>query len=252
MPEYKSDREIEIMREAGRIVGEVLQLMSENIAPGITTAELDRLAEDHIRSRGAEPTFKGYRMGGNTFPASICSSIDDVVVHGIPSKRKLVEGEIISIDVGTFKGGYCGDGARTFAVGQIDETRRKLMKVTSQALQAGIEKARVGNRLGDISAAIQVTVEQNGFSVVRDMVGHGIGRHMHEEPQVHNFGTPGTGPVLKKGLVLAIEPMVNAGGYKISFKPDGWTTVTADGTPSAHFEHTVAITDNGPDILTLV
>ncbi len=252
MPEYKSEREIEIMREAGRIVAEVLDLIADHIRPGVTTAELDRLAEDHIRSRGATPAFKGYRMGGNSFPASICASVDDVVVHGIPSNRKLVEGEIISIDVGTFKDGYYGDGARTYAVGEIDENKRKLMDVTKQALENGIDQARVGNHLGDISAAVQKTAEQNGFSVVRDMVGHGIGRRMHEDPQVHNFGTPGTGMELKAGLVLAIEPMVNAGGYKISFKPDGWTTVTADGSPSAHFEHTVAITADGPDILTLV
>jgi methionyl aminopeptidase len=251
MPEYKTDREIEIMREAGRIVAEVLNMLGENIDPGVTTAELDLKAEELIRSRGAEPAFKGYRVGGNTFPASICASIDDVVVHGIPSGRKLIEGEIISIDVGTFKDGYHGDGARTYAVGAIDDTKRKLMDVTIMALQAGIKRAVVDNHLGDISAAVQEVVEQNGFSVVRDMVGHGIGRKMHEEPQVHNFGTPGTGPLLKKGLVLAIEPMVNVGGHKINFKPDGWTTVTADGTPSAHFEHTVAVTNNGPDILTL-
>lgn len=252
MPEYKTDREIEVMREAGRIVGEVLDLLGRHIAPGVTTAELDGIAEEYIRSRGAEPAFKGYRVGGNTFPASICTSIEDVVVHGIPSDRKLLEGEIISIDVGTLKDGYYGDGARTFAVGEIDESRQKLLDVTKQALQAGIDKAVSGNRLGDISSAVQQVVEQNGFSVVRDMVGHGIGRRMHEDPQVHNFGVAGTGPVLKKGLVIAIEPMVNIGGYKINFKPDGWTTVTADGSPSAHFEHTVAITDNGPDILTLV
>jgi len=251
MPEYKSDREIEIMREAGRIVAEVLDLIGDHIGPGVTTAELDRLAEDHIRTRGAKPAFKGYRMGGNSFPASICASIDEVVVHGIPSGRKLVAGEIISVDVGTFKDGYYGDGARTYAVGDIDDCRRKLTDVTRKALDNGIEQARAGNRLGDISAAIQKTAEQNGFSVVREMVGHGIGRRMHEDPQVHNFGTPGTGMVLKTGLVLAIEPMINAGGYRISFKPDGWTTVTADGSPSAHFEHTVAITENGPDILTL-
>jgi methionyl aminopeptidase len=251
MPEYKSDREIEIMREAGRIVAEVLDLLEEHIKPGVTTAELDRLAEEHILSRGATPAFKGYRMGGNTYPASICASIDEVVVHGIPSQRKLVEGEIIAIDVGTFKDGYCGDGARTYAVGEINEEKRRLMDVTRQALESGIQQAVVGNHLGDISAAIQKTAEQNGFAVVRDMVGHGIGRRMHEDPQVHNFGEPGTGPLLKAGLVLAIEPMVNAGGYAISFKPDGWTTVTADGSPSAHFEHTVAITRDGPDILTL-
>jgi methionyl aminopeptidase len=250
MFELKSDREIEIMREAGRIVAEVLDLMEQHIAVGVTTAELDAVAEKHIRSRGAEPAFKGYRMGGKAFPASICASIDDVVVHGIPSGRKLVEGEIISIDVGSVYNGYYGDSARTYAVGTIDPTRKKLMDVTIKALDAGIAQARVGNHLGDISAAVQQTVEQNGFSVVRDMVGHGIGRRMHEDPQVHNFGTPGTGPVLKKGLVLAIEPMVNAGSYKIQFKPDGWTTVTADGLPSAHYEHTVAITDDGPYVLT--
>jgi methionyl aminopeptidase len=252
MPDYKTDREIEMMREAGRIVAEVLDLLGEHIVPGVTTADLDTMAEDYIRSRGAEPAFKGYRMGNNTFPASICASIDDVVVHGIPSKRRLVEGEIISIDVGTCKDGYYGDGARTYPVGTVSDVKRKLMDVTRQALEAGIEQAVVGNHLGDISAAVQTVVEQNGFSVVRDMVGHGIGRRMHEDPQVHNFGTPGTGPVLKKGLVLAIEPMVNAGDYRIVFKPDGWTTITADGSPSAHFEHTVAITDDGPDVLTLV
>ncbi len=252
MFELKSDREIEIMREAGLIVAEVLGLMKKHIGPGVTTGELDRLAEEHIRSRGATPAFKGYRVGGRVFPASICASIDDVVVHGIPGDRKLIEGEIISIDVGSCKDGYYGDGAKTFPVGDISEEKKKLLKVTLMALEAGISKARVGNRLGDISAAVQDVAEQNGFSVVRDMVGHGIGRRMHEDPQVHNFGTPGTGPVLKKGLVLAIEPMVNVGGYKINFKPDGWTTVTADGSSSAHFEHSVAITDNGPDILTLV
>ncbi len=233
-------------------MAEVLDLVGRHIAPGVSTQELDRLAEDHIRSRGATPSFKGYRMGGHAFPASICASIDDVVVHGIPSDRRLVDGQIISIDVGTTLDGYCGDGARTFAVGQVDPLKEKLMDVTLAALYAGIDKARVGNRLGDVSAAIQQTVEANGFSVVRDLVGHGIGRRMHEDPQVHNFGSPGTGPILPTGLVLAIEPMVNAGGYNIRFKPDGWTTVTADGSPSAHFEHTVAITDKGPEILTIV
>lgn len=252
MFELKSEREIEIMREAGRIVAEVLDLMEKHIVPGVTTGELDQLAEDHIRSRGATPAFKGYRVGGRVFPASICASIDDVVVHGIPGNRKLIEGEIISVDVGTCKDSYYGDGARTFPVGDICEEKKKLMEVTLVALKAGINEARIGNQLGNLSAAVQEVVEQNGFSVVRDMVGHGIGRRMHEDPQVHNFGTPGTGPTLKKGLVLAIEPMVNAGGYKINFKPDGWTTVTADGSSSAHFEHSVAITDNGPDILTLV
>ncbi|MDD4052398.1 MAG: type I methionyl aminopeptidase [candidate division Zixibacteria bacterium] len=252
MPELKSDREIAVMREAGRLVAEVLELIGRHIAPGVSTKELDTLAEDHIRSRGAIPSFKGYRMGGHAFPASICASIDEVVVHGIPSDRTLVEGQIISIDVGTTLNGYCGDGARTYAVGAIDPLKQKLMDVTLAALQAGIAKACIGKRLGDISAAVQQTVEANGFSVVRDLVGHGIGRRMHEDPQVHNFGVAGTGPLLAKGLVLAIEPMVNAGDYKILFKPDGWTTVTVDGSPSAHFEHTVAITENGPEILTVI
>lgn len=252
MAELKSDREIAVMREAGRLVAEVLDLVGRHIAPGVTTGELDALAEDHIRSRGGTPLFKGYRMGGHTFPASICASIDEVVVHGIPSDRQLVAGQIVSIDVGAKLDGYCGDGARTFAVGTVDPLKRKLMEVTEAALLAGIAQARVGNRLGDISAAVQQTAEANGFSVVRDLVGHGIGRRMHEDPQVHNFGTAGTGPLLAEGLVLAIEPMVNAGGYRIVFKPDGWTTVTADGSPSAHFEHTVAVTDSGPEILTLV
>lgn len=252
MFELKSDREIEIMREAGRIVAEVLDLLGQNISAGMTTGELDKIAEDYIRTQGGEPAFKGYRVGGRAYPASICASIDDVVVHGIPGSRILNEGEIISIDVGVKKNGYYGDGARTYAVGEISDEKKKLMDITLKALKAGIEKARAGNRLGDISAAVQNVVEQNGFSVVRDMVGHGIGRKMHEEPQVHNFGTAGTGPELKKGLVLAIEPMVNIGSYEINIKKDGWTTVTADGSTSAHFEHSVAITANGPDILTLV
>ncbi len=252
MYELKSKREIELMRIAGRIVAEVHELMQKHIAPGITTEELDAIAEDHILSRNAKPAFKGYRVGNNTFPASICASIDDVVVHGIPSKRKLIEGEIISIDVGTYIDGYYGDGAKTFAVGKIDETKKRLMDVTKASLEAGIEMARVGNHLGDIGAAVQKYAESNGFSVVRDMVGHGIGRRMHEDPQVYNFGNAGTGIELKEGLVIAIEPMINVGDYKISFKPDGWTTVTSDGLPSAHFEHTVALTANGPDILTVI
>jgi methionyl aminopeptidase len=249
--ELKSSREIEIMREAGRIVAETLDLLDKEIKPGVRTADLDRMAEEFIRSRGGTPSFKGYRVGNKEFPSSLCISIEDVVVHGIPGERKLQEGEIVSIDCGVFKNGYHGDSARTMPVGEIDETRLKLLRVTQEALQAGIAKACAGNHLGDVSAAIQTTVEQNGFSVVRDMVGHGIGRRMHEEPQVMNFGKPGTGTELKEGLVIAIEPMVNVGGYKINIKSDGWTTVTADGTPSAHFEHTVAVTGNGPDILTL-
>jgi methionyl aminopeptidase len=246
MIQLKSPREIEKMRTAGKIVAEVLDLISENIRPGITTKALDKLAADHFRKNDARSAFLGYQG----FPANICVSIDDEVVHGIPGNRKLTEGQLVSVDVGAFVEGYCGDSARTFAVGGPSEENKKLMEVTQQALFRGIEKCRVGNRLGDLSSAIQRYAEENGFSVVRDLVGHGIGRKMHEEPQVPNYGKPDTGIEFKEGLVLAIEPMINAGRYEIRILPDGWTIVTADGSRSAHFEHTVAITSNGPEILT--
>jgi methionyl aminopeptidase len=247
MISYKSPREIEKMREAGRIVAEVLDLISENIKPGITTRTLDRLASAYFLKRKAKAAFLGYQG----FPANICVSIDDEVVHGIPGERKLVEGQIVSIDVGAILEGYFGDGARSFAVGKIDRESSKLLEVTEKALHKGIDKCRAGRRLGDLSAAIQAYVESQGFSVVRDLVGHGIGRRMHEDPQVPNYGAPGDGIELKEGLVLAIEPMVNMGGHEIRILPDGWTIVTADGANSAHFEHTVAITENGPEILTV-
>ena len=246
MIQLKSPREIEKMRDAGRIVAEVLDLISENIRSGITTRSLDKLAADYFRKNNARSGFLGYQG----FPANICVSIDDEVVHGIPSNRKLVEGQIVSVDVGAIIDGYHGDGARTFAVGEPSEQDKKLLAVTQEALRRGIEQCRVGKRLGDLSATIQEYVESHGFSVVRDLVGHGIGRKMHEEPQVPNYGLPDTGIEFKEGLVLAIEPMINRGRYEIRILPDGWTIVTADGSNSAHFEHTVAITSNGPEILT--
>lgn len=248
MIELKTKEEIERMRVAGEIVARTLDLIGEEIRPGISTAELDEIAERYIRVQGAEPAFLGY----HDYPKSICVSIDDEVVHGIPSKdRKVREGQIVSVDIGSFIDGFNGDSARTYAIGEIDDEARKLLEVTKQALEKGISKARNGNRLGDISYAIQSTAEKAGFSVVRDLVGHGIGRKMHEDPQVPNYGVPGQGVLLKTGMVIAIEPMVNAGGFEVKTRPDKWTVVTADGSLSAHFEHTVAITDNGPRILSL-
>ncbi|SMB88925.1 methionine aminopeptidase, type I [Thermanaeromonas toyohensis ToBE] len=244
----KGRREIELMRRAGRVVAEVLAILEQHIAPGVTTLELNRIAEEALSRRGAIPAFKGYRG----FPASICVAINQEVVHGIPSLKKLAEGDIISIDIGAVIDGYYGDAAATFPVGAIDEEKKRLLKVTREALWQGIKQAVVGNRLSDISHAIQSYVESNGFSVVRDYVGHGIGREMHEDPQVPNFGRPGRGPRLRPGMTLAIEPMVNAGTHEVLTLSDGWTVVTADGKPSAHFEHTVAITEDGPDILTLL
>lgn len=243
----KTRQDIEIMRQAGRVVAQTLDMIGEHIVPGVTTGQLDMLVEDFIRSKGAIPAFKNY----HGFPASACISIDDEVVHGIPGSRKLKEGEIVSVDVGSIVDGFYGDGARTFPVGQISADKKKLLELTQKCLEAGIEQARPGNRLGAISAAVQKVAESNGLGVVRQLVGHGIGRQMHEEPQVPNFGLPTDGPVLKAGMVLAIEPMINAGTYDVKTMPDGWTVVTADGQPSAHFEHTVAITEGEPDILTL-
>ncbi|HEY8450449.1 MAG TPA: type I methionyl aminopeptidase [Bacillota bacterium] len=242
----KSAREIEKMRRAGRVVAEVLERLRAEVRPGITTGELDRIAERLIRARGARPAFKGY----HGFPASICTSINDEVVHGIPGDRTLREGDIISIDVGAVLDGYYGDAAVTLPVGRIPPTARRLLEVTEQALYAGIAAAREDARLTDISHAVQTAVERHGFSVVRDYVGHGIGQQMHEEPQVPNYGPPGLGPVLKRGMTLAIEPMVNVGDYAVETKADRWTVVTRDGSLSAHFEHTIAITAGAAEILT--
>ncbi len=234
------------MREAGKIVAEVLQEMENSIKPGITTAMLDKIAEKLIRSHNAEPAFLGY----HNFPASICTSINNEVVHGIPGLRRLAEGDIISIDVGVRLKGYHGDAAATFAVGEVAPQARRLIDVTRMSLQKAVEAIKAGNRLSDISHAVQAYVEKNSLSVVRNYVGHGIGEDMHEEPQVPNFGQPGRGPVLQEGIVLAIEPMVNAGSWEVKVLDDQWTVVTADGSLSAHFEHTIALGNNGPEILT--
>lgn len=235
------------MRQAGRITALALQELSKKIRPGITTAELNRYAEEFLEKAGAKPAFLGY----HGFPASICASVNNEVVHGIPGLRRLENGDIISIDMGAIYRGYYGDAAATFPVGEISEEAKRLLEVTEKALYEGISKAVAGNRVGDISAAVQSYVERHGFHVVRDYVGHGIGRNMHEEPQVPNFGKPGVGPRLQPGMVLAIEPMVNVGTHEVVVMPDGWTVVTKDGSLSAHFEHTVLITEGEPEILTL-
>lgn len=235
------------MRRAGQVVSQTLDMVSEVIKPGMTTAELDCLIEAFIISKGAIPGFKNYQG----FPASACISINDEVVHGIPGKKVIKEGDLVSVDVGSIVDDYYGDSARTFAVGKVSPEKKRLMEITYKSLMAGIDKARKGNKLGQISAAVQKVAEDAGFGVVRQLVGHGIGRRMHEEPQVPNFGSPHEGPVLEVGTVLAIEPMINMGTYNVKTLPDGWTVVTADGLPSAHFEHTVAVTENGPDILSL-
>lgn len=243
----KNDIEIECMRRAGRIVGETLAKLEEVIKPGITTAEIDKLAEELIMSKGAKPSFKGY----HGFPASVCASINEEVVHGIPANRVLQDGDIISIDCGAILEGYQGDAARTIPVGVISKEAENLIKVTKESFFKGVENAIVGNKLTDISYAIQTYVEGFGYSVVRDFVGHGIGKDLHEDPEVPNFGRPGRGPKLTHGMVLAIEPMVNIGKYYVKVKSNGWTVVTADGSLSAHYENTVAILKNGPEILTL-
>lgn len=247
----RSQREVELIKESSKIVAEVLALVGSRIKAGVFTKELDEIAERYIRSRGATPAFKGYGFDKkNLFPASLCVSVDDVVVHGIPNGHVLEEGQIVSIDVGVRKNGYFGDGAKTFAVGRIDEEKRRLLRVTEESLYKGIEKAVAGNHVHDVSFAVQKFVEANGFSVVRDLVGHGVGKNLHEEPAIPNYGDPGTGVKLKEGMVLAIEPMVNAGTYKVEVDSDGWTVRTADGKPSAHFEHTVVVRKGEPEILT--
>jgi methionyl aminopeptidase len=243
----RSAAELERMREAGRLVGEVLTELSAMIAPGITTADLDRAAEQRIVAAGAVPAFKGY----HGYPATICSSINEEVIHGIPSGRRILqEGDVVSIDVGASLDGYYGDSAMTLPVGPVSEEAATLLRVTEEALYKAIERARPGGRISDIGHAVQQHVEAFGFSVVREFVGHGIGQRMHEEPQVPNYGEPGRGPRLAEGMVLAIEPMVNAGKPAVKVLADGWTAVTRDGCLSAHFEHTVAVTAGEPWILT--
>ncbi|MDD2496594.1 MAG: type I methionyl aminopeptidase [Desulfitobacteriaceae bacterium] len=242
----KSNRQIAYMKEAGRIVAESLALLAKMIEPGITTEELDLAAEEYILKRDALPAFKGYQG----FPATICASVNDEVVHGIPGLRKLQSGDIISIDIGAVKNGFFGDSAITVPVGDVTEDKLRLLAITEESLMEGIKHAVIGNHLSDISHAVQTYVERHGYSVVRDYVGHGIGRKMHEEPQIPNFGKPGHGPRLAKGMTLAVEPMVNIGTYNVRTLLDDWTVVTEDGQCSAHFEHTIAITTEGPEILT--
>ena len=243
----RSAAELERMRDAGRLVAEVLTEVAAHVRPGVTTADLDAMAEQRIAKAGATPAFKGY----HGYPATICASINEEVIHGIPSGRRILnEGDIISIDVGVSLNGYYGDSAITLPVGQVSEEAARLLRVTEESLYKAIERVRPGNRISDIGYAVQHHVEAHGFSVVREFVGHGIGQRMHEEPQVPNYGEPGRGPRLAEGMVLAIEPMVNAGKPAVKVLADNWTAVTRDGSLSAHFEHTVAVTTDGPWILT--
>ncbi len=244
----KTKREIEIMRKAGRLVALAHELVRNNIKPGVTTKELDQLVEEFLRSQNAIPTFKGY----NGFPFSICASVNEEVVHGFPCDRKLIEGDIVSIDIGATFDGYVGDSAKTFLVGEVNDEKSRLVEATRQSFYEGIKFAKTDYRLSDISHAIQQYAESKGFSVVRDFVGHGVGKSMHESPQIPNFGRPGKGPRLQEGMVLAIEPMINAGTYNVKILDNDWTVVTVDGKPSAHYEHTVAITDGEPMLLTVL
>jgi methionyl aminopeptidase len=242
----KSPAEIEKLRRSGQVVRQILLETKDQVRPGNTTMELEKFVEKRIRELSALPASKGYRG----YPWCLCTSVNDQIVHGMPSQRRLREGDIIGLDLGVIVEGYYGDSALTVPVGKISPEAQKLIRVTEESLELGIQQARLGNRLGDVAFAVQQHVERNGFSVVREMVGHGIGREYHEEPQVPNFGSPGHGLPLKEGMVFTIEPMVNSGGYAMRTLDDNWTTVTVDGTNSAHFEHMVAVTRNGPDVLT--
>lgn len=241
----KTDEEIELMRQSNRLVGMTLGELSKHIKPGITTLQLDKIANEFIRDHGAIPTFLGY----NGFPNSICASVNENVVHGIPNKKPLVEGDVVSIDCGTLLRGFCGDSAYTFCVGDVSPEVKQLLKTTRESLYKGIEQAEEGKRIGDIGSAIQTYCESHGYSVVRELVGHGIGRQMHEPPEVPNYGRRGTGPLIKNGMCLAIEPMINMGSKNVVFEDDGWTVRTKDRKASAHFEHTVAIRNGKADIL---
>lgn len=248
----KSIKEIDYIRQSCKIVAETLQIVKKYVKPGVTTKELDQIAEDYILSNNASAAFKGYSQGGaEGFPATLCTSIDDEIVHGIPGLRVLKNGEIISIDVGVKKNGYFGDAALTIPVGEISEEKKRLLEITEKSLYLGIKKAVNENKVHDISEAVQEYVEINGFSVVRELCGHGVGKYLHEDPSIPNYGKKGTGAKLKTGMTIAIEPMVNAGNYYVKTASDGWTVLTADGKPSAHFEHTVLVLNNEPEILTV-
>jgi len=245
----KSDNEIKGIREASRIVAEVLEYVKDRLIPGTSLAAVDRWIDEYIRKRGGTPTFLGYRG----FPKSSCISINNEVVHGIPTEEKVIkEGDLVKVDVGVTLKGYIGDAARTYVIGEVDERTLELVRTTEEALYRGIDAARPGNRLSDISHAIQVTAEAHGFSVVRELGGHGVGLKLHEDPIIPNYGKPGRGPVLKAGMVFALEPMLNMGGPEVKTLDDGWTVVTKDGSLSAHFEHTIALREKGPEILTVI
>ncbi|HOT24688.1 MAG TPA: type I methionyl aminopeptidase [Thermoleophilia bacterium] len=242
----KSQAEVARIAAAGRVLADCIDLLADAVRPGVTTEELDRIAEAFIRERGGVPTFLGYRG----FPRSICASPNDMVVHGIPGKHRVADGDVLSLDVGVTMDGFVADSAISVPVGAVDAEARRLMDVTRESLEAGLAECRIGRRLGDVSHAVQEVVEAAGFSVVRSLVGHGVGRTMHEDPQIPNYGEPGRGPRLAEGMVFAIEPMVNAGGHEVYVADDGWGIYTSDGSLSAHFEHTVAVTRNGPKVLT--
>lgn len=242
----KTDSEVDLMMESAEVLRETMSKVGEAVRPGVTTAELDRIAEEHISSRGARPGFKGYRG----YPATICASVNEQVVHGIPGPRKLEEGDIVGIDIGVIKDGYYSDMTRSYPVGKVGGEADRILRVTREALDVGIDKARAGNHLSDISNVIQKHAEANGYKVVKELVGHGVGRNLHEDPQIPNFGPPGMGPVLKPGMVFALEPMLNVGTDKIVTLEDRWTIVTGDGSLSCHFEDTVAVTLDGPRVLT--
>ena len=247
MIKLKTPAEVELIRQSAGLVADTLEYLGPHVQPGVTTRQLDKLAEAFIREHGGVPSFLGYRG----YRYSICASVNDEVVHGLPGPRVLKEGDVISVDVGVYKNGFHGDAARTFPVGPIRLEAQKLLDITRESLMKGVAQVKAGARLGDVSAAIQACAESHDFSVVRSLVGHGIGRDLHEDPQIPNFGRAGVGVVLKAGMVLAIEPMVNAGGWEVETLEDGWTVVSADGSLAAHFEHTVAVTEEGPDILSL-
>lgn len=249
MIHLKSQREIDRMRESADLVGRTLAEVAKRIDPGVTTAELDAVAEDYIRTHNAEPAFKGYQVGQLVFPNTLCVSLNDVVVHGIPGDYRLKEGDLVSIDCGVLLNGYYGDSAYTFAVGELSPENRELCAVTYASLYEGIEQTVAGRRVGDIANAVQTYCEQRGFGVVRDLVGHGIGKSLHEDPQIPNFGRKGTGRKLRNGLTICIEPMINRGTWEVESDPDGWTIRAADGLPSAHYEHMVVVRGGEPEIL---